>query len=118
MKEPLTKLERSWILYDIGNSAFVLLVATILPVYFKHLAGSAEAFVEKMNQRAKELGMEDSHFLNPTGLPASGHVTSAYDIALMSRELILHHPDKSPCFSAVSCWAVSLVCCLAQPVTG
>lgn len=41
MKEPLTKLERSWILYDIGNSAFVLLVATILPVYFKHLAGSA-----------------------------------------------------------------------------
>ena len=59
----------------------------------EHLAGSAEAFVEKMNQRAKELGMEDTHFLNPTGLPASGHVTSAYDIALMSRELILHHPD-------------------------
>ena len=59
----------------------------------EHLAGSAEAFVEKMNQRAKELGMEDTHFVNPTGLPASGHVTSAYDIALMSRELILHHPD-------------------------
>ena len=59
----------------------------------EHLAGSADAFVEKMNQRAKELGMEDTHFLNPTGLPASGHVTSAYDIALMSRELILHHPD-------------------------
>ena len=59
----------------------------------EHLAGSAEAFVEKMNQRAKELGMEDTHFINPTGLPASGHVTSAYDIALMSRELILHHPD-------------------------
>ncbi len=59
----------------------------------EHLAGSADAFVEKMNQRAAELGMKDTHFMNPTGLPAGGHVTSAYDIALMSRELILHHPD-------------------------
>ncbi len=59
----------------------------------EHLAGSAEAFVEKMNQRASELGMADTSFMNPTGLPAQGHVTSAYDIALMSRELILRHPD-------------------------
>ncbi|MBD5155869.1 MAG: D-alanyl-D-alanine carboxypeptidase [Oscillibacter sp.] len=59
----------------------------------EHLAGSADAFVEKMNQRAGELGMNDTNFLNPTGLPAQGHVTSAYDIALMSRELILRHPD-------------------------
>lgn len=59
----------------------------------EHLAGSADAFVERMNQRAAELGMADTHFVNPTGLPAQGHVTSAYDIALMSRELILHHPD-------------------------
>ena len=59
----------------------------------EHLAGSEEAFVERMNQRAQELGMQDTHFCNATGLPAAGHVTSAYDIALMSRELILHHPD-------------------------
>lgn len=59
----------------------------------EHLSGSGEAFVERMNQRAGELGMNDTHFLNPTGLPAEGHVTSAYDIALMSRELILNHPD-------------------------
>ena len=59
----------------------------------EHLAGSEEAFVERMNQRAAELGMEDTVFMNPTGLPAEGHVTSAYDIALMSRELILNHPD-------------------------
>ena len=59
----------------------------------EHLAGSEEAFVERMNARAKELGMNDTHFLNCTGLPAEGHVTSAYDIALTSRELILHHPD-------------------------
>lgn len=59
----------------------------------EHLAGSAEAFVAKMNQRAGELGMNDTNFLNPTGLPAQGHVTSAHDIALMSRELILNHPD-------------------------
>lgn len=59
----------------------------------EHLAGSADAFVEKMNQRAGDLGMNDTNFCNPTGLPASGHVTSAYDIAVMSRELILNHPD-------------------------
>ena len=59
----------------------------------EHLAGSADAFVARMNQRAGELGMNDTNFVNPTGLPAQGHVTSAYDIALMSRELILNHPD-------------------------
>lgn len=59
----------------------------------EHLAGSEAAFVERMNARAAELGMRDTHFVNATGLPAEGHVTSAYDIALMSRELILRHPD-------------------------
>ncbi len=59
----------------------------------EHLAGSEDAFVEKMNARAAELGMNDTHFVNACGLPAEGHVTSAYDIALMSRELILRHPD-------------------------
>ena len=59
----------------------------------EHLSGSEDAFVEKMNRRAKELGMNDTHFVNCTGLPVAGHVTAAYDIALMSRELIAHHPD-------------------------
>ena len=58
----------------------------------EHLAGSEGAFVARMNQRAQELGMADTTFLNCTGLPAQGHVTSALDIALMSRELILNHP--------------------------
>lgn len=59
----------------------------------EQIAGSEDAFVERMNARAAELGMNDTHFCNATGLPAEGHVTSAYDIALMSRELILKHPD-------------------------
>ena len=59
----------------------------------EHLAGSEAAFVEKMNARAAALGMNDTHFVNATGLPADGHVTSANDIALMSRELIRNHPD-------------------------
>lgn len=59
----------------------------------EQIAGSEDAFVERMNARAAELGMNDTHFCNATGLPAEGHVTSAYDIALMSRELILNHPD-------------------------
>lgn len=58
----------------------------------EHLAGSEPAFVSLMNQRAQELGMTDTTFLNCTGLPARGHVTSAHDVALMSRELILNHP--------------------------
>ena len=59
----------------------------------REVSGSEEAFVERMNARAQELGMNDTHFVNCTGLPAERHLTSAYDIALMSRELILRHPD-------------------------
>ena len=68
-----------------GNDAAVALAEKV--------AGVHELFVERMNQRAAELGMEDTHFVNCTGLTAEGHVTSAHDIALMSRELILRHPD-------------------------
>ena len=68
-----------------GNDAAVALA--------EHLAGSEEAFVARMNQRAQELGMADTHFVNCTGLPAAGHLTTAYDIALMSRELMANHPD-------------------------
>ncbi len=63
----------------------------------EHLAGSEEAFVALMNRRAQELGMQDTHFVNCTGLDddpsAKQHVTSAHDIALMSRELLLKHPS-------------------------
>ena len=59
----------------------------------EHLYGSEAAFVAEMNRKAQELGMADTNFVNCTGLPADGHVTTAYDIALMSRELILNHPD-------------------------
>ncbi|MBQ6249395.1 MAG: D-alanyl-D-alanine carboxypeptidase [Oscillospiraceae bacterium] len=68
-----------------GNDAAVALA--------EHVSGVTELFVEEMNNRAKALGMHDTHFVNPTGLTAEGHVTSAWDIALMSRELLLHHPD-------------------------
>ena len=63
----------------------------------EHIAGSESAFVALMNQRAKELGMNDTNFVNCTGLDddpeAKDHVTSAYDIAVMSRELLVKHPD-------------------------
>jgi len=62
----------------------------------EHIAGSEAAFVDMMNQRAEELGMKDTHFVNCTGLDdspeAENHKTSAYDIALMSRELLKNHP--------------------------
>ena len=63
----------------------------------EYLAGSEQAFVGEMNRRAAELGMEHTHFVNCTGLDdepqAAEHLTCAYDIALMSRQLLVHHPD-------------------------
>ena len=56
------------------------------------IAGSEEAFVQLMNDKAKELGMNDTCFKNCHGLDEDGHVTSAYDISLMSRELLVNHP--------------------------
>lgn len=58
----------------------------------EYLAGSEEAFVVQMNSKAKELGMNDTTFKNCHGIDTDGHVTSAYDIALMSRELLMKHP--------------------------
>ena len=63
----------------------------------EHIAGSEAAFVDLMNARAAELGMNDTHFVNCTGLDddpnAAEHLTSAHDIAVMSRELLVNHPD-------------------------
>lgn len=59
----------------------------------EYLAGSQESFVEKMNQKAKELGMNDTCFKNCHGIDEDDHITSSYDIALMSRELLTKHPS-------------------------
>ncbi len=59
------------------------------------LAGSEEGFVSMMNERAGQLGLTDTNFVNSTGLDADGHVTSAHDIAVMSRELIKHDLIKN-----------------------
>ena len=58
-----------------------------------YLEGSQEAFVAKMNEKAKELGMNDTCFKNCHGIDEDGHVTSSYDIAIMSRELLVNHPS-------------------------
>jgi len=56
----------------------------------EHIAGTEDAFVDMMNKRAKELGMKDTRFQNPNGLPADDHYTTAKDVAIMSRELLKH----------------------------
>ncbi|MFS0781115.1 D-alanyl-D-alanine carboxypeptidase family protein [Bacillus sp. 1P06AnD] len=63
-----------------GNDASVAMA--------ERLAGSEEAFVKKMNQKVKQLGLKDTHFVNATGLPAKNHYSSAYDMAMMGRELL------------------------------
>lgn len=65
-----------------GNDASVAMA--------EHLAGTEEAFIAKMNQRAKELGLQNTQFSNTNGLPAQNHYSTAYDIAMMSRELLKH----------------------------
>lgn len=58
----------------------------------EHISGSEDAFVQSMNERAEALGMSNTHFVNCCGLDADGHMTTARDVAIMSRELITAHP--------------------------
>ena len=59
----------------------------------EYISGSEEEFVKQMNERAKGLGMENTHFVNCNGLDTDGHVTTARDIALMSREPLTKYPQ-------------------------
>lgn len=59
----------------------------------EYVAGSEEEFVAKMNEKAKALGMNNTHFVNCCGLDVDDHYSSAYDVALMSKELIMKHPE-------------------------
>lgn len=59
----------------------------------EHIAGNEEAFVQQMNDRAEELGMSNTNFINCNGLDADGHLTTAYDISLMSQEIMKNHPE-------------------------
>ena len=61
--------------------------------FSEHIGGSEENFVKMMNDKAKELGMENTNFMNCHGIDEEGHYTTAKDIAIMSRELINKHPD-------------------------
>ena len=59
----------------------------------EHIAGSEESFVKMMNDKAKELGMNDTCFKNCHGIDEDGHISSSYDISLMSRELLTKYPQ-------------------------
>ena len=83
-KQPVKDLTKSIIIAS-ANDASVAMA--------EFIAGSEDAFVAKMNEKAKSLGMKNTTFKNACGLDADGHVTSAYDIALMSAELMTRYPD-------------------------
>lgn len=72
----------------------------------EYTSGSEDAFVAKMNERAKELGMVNTNFVNACGLDAEGHETSARDIAIMSRELTVNHPEI---FNYSTIWMDSII---------
>lgn len=75
---------------DLIKATVIMSANDAAVVLAENVAGSEESFVRRMNERAGELGMEDTVFKNCNGLDEEGHVTSAYDVALMSRELIRH----------------------------
>jgi serine-type D-Ala-D-Ala carboxypeptidase (penicillin-binding protein 5/6) len=77
-----------------GNDASIALA--------QHLAGSEDAFAEVMNQYAKDLGMNHTHFVNATGWPADDHLTTARDLAILARAAINNHPEHYPLYSEKS----------------
>ena len=74
-----------------GNDASVALA--------EHVAGSEEVFADVMNQYAGRLGMENSSFVNATGWPAKGHLTTAHDMAILARAIIYDHPEFYPIYA-------------------
>ncbi|RPE79752.1 D-alanyl-D-alanine carboxypeptidase family protein [Vulcaniibacterium tengchongense] len=80
---PLVEMEKGMVVQS-GNDAAIALA--------EHVAGSEQAFAQLMNAYAKRIGMKGSHFLNATGLPEPGHVTTAHDLALLGRALIRDFP--------------------------
>ena len=59
----------------------------------ERVAGTEEKFVEQMNEKAKELGMKNTEFKNPTGLSTKGHLTTAYDMSIIGRHLVQDYPE-------------------------
>lgn len=79
---------------DLLKATIIMSANDAAVVLAENVAGSEEAFVQRMNEKAQELGMNDTVFKNCNGLDEEGHVTSAHDVALMSRELIQHEKVK------------------------
>ena len=81
---PLLEMEKGMVIQS-GNDAAIALA--------EHVAGSTDAFASLMNQYAARIGMKNSHFVNPHGLPAQGHVSTARDLAILGRALIHDFPE-------------------------
>lgn len=83
-KQTVRDLTKSIVIASANDSAVAMA---------ERIGGSEDGFVNLMNERAKQLGMNNTNFVNACGLDTDGHVTTAYDIALMSCELIMNHPE-------------------------
>ncbi len=81
---PLLDMEKGMVVQS-GNDAAIALA--------EHVAGSEQAFAQLMNAYAKKIGMTKSHFVNPHGLTAEGHITTAHDLAILGRSLIRDFPE-------------------------
>ncbi|GAB6195900.1 D-alanyl-D-alanine carboxypeptidase family protein [Lysobacter xanthus] len=82
---PLIEMEKGMVVQS-GNDAAIALA--------EHIAGSEDAFASLMNQYAKRIGLKNTHWVNPDGLPAEGHLSTAHDLALLGRALIRDFPES------------------------
>jgi D-alanyl-D-alanine carboxypeptidase (penicillin-binding protein 5/6) len=82
---PLIEMEKGMVVQS-GNDAAIALA--------EHIAGSEDAFAALMNQYARRIGLKNTHWVNPDGLPAEGHITTAHDLALLGRALIHDFPES------------------------
>ncbi len=84
------KVGESMTVDDLLKAAVIASANDAMVALAEAVSGSEENFVQKMNERATELGMTNTHFINATGLDADGHISTAHDVAIMSAELIKH----------------------------
>ena len=78
---------------DLFKSVAIASANDAVTALAERVAGTEEKFVEKMNEKAKELGMENTEFKNPTGLSTEGHLTTAYDMSIIGRHLVQDYPE-------------------------
>lgn len=86
-KEKMTKLEKQWVLYDVGNSAFVMLVSTIIPIYFKNMATASGISAANSTAYGKDVGHQRQQYAARAALDTGGCISVFHPVWKISTEI-------------------------------